>query len=489
MEMSDEILKYVLLGLYVALTFGLSIIGMRKTRGMKSFAIGNKDMGPGLIGITMAASIASGATFIINPGFVYVDGLSAFLHYGVAAPLGIIAALLVLTKGFRRLGESGGALTIPHWIRNRYGSRSLALFFALVNLVSFTFLVLILVGSSYVLMPLLGLSYHTCLVSLLVFVLSYVLMGGTYAHAYTNALQGGMMVLVSVLIAGVGYARMDGGFIENLQQVSGSFASVINPDSVLYNSFFSIFVSGFFITAALMFQPHILTKVLYLKEDRDVNRFLVTAFLVGTAFSLMLLVGFFARFGGLDVANQDRVVTTWIHLTFTEGTTWGPAILVFISITLLAASMSTVDGMLVALSAMIVNDIYGPFAGGEPSEKLGLHLSRGVLIALAVAVAVVAWDPQRLGNIGIFAQIGVYGLAAASFVPIVMGVLVRRSLSSRVMWAVAATGFLGHYALRWGLDIANPAVSACWSMFASAAVAMLALVKRPGSAEVVTGTD
>ena len=70
--MTPEIFKYALTALFVLLTFGLSYIGMKKTKDMKGYAIGNKDMNPYLIGITMAASIASTATFVINPGFVYV---------------------------------------------------------------------------------------------------------------------------------------------------------------------------------------------------------------------------------------------------------------------------------------------------------------------------------------------------------------------------------------------------------------------------------
>ena len=69
---SAEIFKYVLTGAYVILVYGLSWVGMRRTKDISGFAIGNKDMSPYLIGITLAASIASTATFVINPGFVYV---------------------------------------------------------------------------------------------------------------------------------------------------------------------------------------------------------------------------------------------------------------------------------------------------------------------------------------------------------------------------------------------------------------------------------
>ena len=87
--MSTEILKYIVTGAYVALVYILSWIGMRRTQDISGFSIGNKDMSPYLVGITLAASIASTATFVINPGFIYVHGFSAYLHYGLAGSAGI----------------------------------------------------------------------------------------------------------------------------------------------------------------------------------------------------------------------------------------------------------------------------------------------------------------------------------------------------------------------------------------------------------------
>ena len=96
--MTPEIFKYLLCFAYVVIIYWLSWIGMRRTKDIRGFSIGNKDMSPVLIGITLAASVASTATFVINPGFVYVHGLSAFLHYGIAASAGIACALLVWQK-------------------------------------------------------------------------------------------------------------------------------------------------------------------------------------------------------------------------------------------------------------------------------------------------------------------------------------------------------------------------------------------------------
>lgn len=461
--------KYVLIAGYIALTYFLSVRGMRKTRSLAAFSIGNKDMGPILIGITMAASIASTATFVINPGFVYTDGLSAYLHYGVGAPLGITCALLVLCKGFRRIGAQHQALTIPHWVYCRFGSRGLSLFFALANLLSITFVVLILVGCAILCGSLFEIPQKLALVLVLVFVFSYVLMGGTYAHAYTNTFQGILMIAISLFLFGAGLKYFDGGFFASLSTVSETYALPFNPRSELYYDFFSVFISSFIITAALMMQPHILTKVLYLKEEKDVNRFLATAIVVGTAFTLILFVGFYARLKGLDLTHQDQVVATYITQEF-GGTPAGILVLSFITVALLAAGMSTLDGILVALSAMVVHDLYLPLAKEKPSAKRGLWLSRVTLVGIALVAFALAWDPPRL--VGIFAQQGVYGLAAACVAPITVGVLVRSRIPAWIVAVGAVTGVGGHFLLNLGFHIKNPSVSASWAIIASFAVVL-----------------
>ncbi|RLQ23440.1 sodium:solute symporter family protein [Seongchinamella sediminis] len=459
--MSPEIFKYLIVGAYAVLVYWLSWLGMRRTRSVEGFSIGNKDMSPYIVGITLAASISSTATFVINPGFVYTHGLSAYLHYGVAGSLGILSAFLVLTRGFLRLGESSAALTIPQWIFYRYNHRGFSLFFAFINLLSITFVVLILVGCSLLMTGLFPLEQKTALVVVLVFVFSYVLMGGTYAHAYTNSLQGVMMMLVTAVLFIQGWKYFQGDMFGSLAAIGSEYASAFNRDSSLYFDFFSVFVSGFVITFALMLQPHILTKVLYLRSEKDINKFIGTTVLVGSLFTLMLMIGFYARLSGVEVEAQDAVVREYLLHEF-GSSVWGEYVLVFIFITLLAAGMSTLDGILVALSAMVVNDIVRPLAGERMN---GLVLSRWVLVAVGVVGVLLAWNPPPL--IGLFAQKGVYGLAAASLVPVLFGVLVRRHIPLWVVVGAAAIGLVLHLGLNLFGGVENPAVSATYAILAS----------------------
>ena len=469
--MTPELFKYLLTFSYLAFVLWLSYLGMRRTTDLSSFAIGDKQFSPYLIGLTLSASIASTATFVINPGFVYVHGLAAFLHFGIAASGGILVAFLVLTRGFLKFGESSKAVTIPQWVYHRYQSGELRLFFAFINLLSIAFVVLILFGCSLLVTGLFPISQKLALVLVMLFVFSYVLMGGTYAHAYTNALQGGMMLIIALYLFVDGIGLLGDGFFNSLAAVGPAYASAFNPESTLYYDFFSVFVSGFVVTFALMLQPHILTKILYLREPSDVNKFIATTVVVGFGFSLILMLGFYARFAGLDIGAQDQVVRDYLLFRFGGGSLFGEYMLTFIFLTLLAAGMSTLDGILVSLSAMVINDIVVPATG---RADMGLMLSRWFLIAMGLVGLALAWNPPAL--VGIFAQKGVYGLAAASAAPILIGVLSERAIPAWVAMLSACTGLFTHLALLLVFGVANPAVSATWAIFASFAVFGLALI-------------
>ncbi|MBT4790139.1 MAG: hypothetical protein HON90_01085, partial [Halobacteriovoraceae bacterium] len=136
-------------------------------------------------------------------------------------------------------------------------------------------------------------------------------------------------------------------------------------------------------------------------------------------------------------------------------------------ITLLAAGMSTLDGILVALSSMVVNDIYIPYKGKDNIDSAkALKLSRLFLILIGLISLVIAWNPPQL--VGLFAQKGVYALAAASVIPIVVGVFSQEKVNPNYIFIASGIGFFGHLILNTFGGVANPAVSSMYSIFMSA---------------------
>ncbi len=473
-------LAWTLFVIYLLATAWLGWLGHRRTRGFGSFALGNRAMHPLIVGITLAASTASAATFIVNPGFIYVDGFSAWFHLVPGLVIGLTSMLFILSPRFRRLGEASGALTLPDWIGKRYGSRGFALYFSVLSLLSFAFVVLLVGGISIVMQQLLEVSNQEALAITLIFVTGYVFVGGTYAHVLTNLLQGSLMIGVALLVLGSCAWVLLGSdvwLLDALAEKDRGLVALVNRDGQLFSDVFSIYVAGFVIGAILACQPHILTKALYVDSDRDVRRYLWIFAGVFILFALLVSVGFVAHLvvpeaALLDPATgafrQDLVMTAYLQTLFP------PWMFTVIAVVLLAAAMSTLDGLLVSLATITANDLFLnllPPATRErlPKEKrmrLAMWAGHAVLLLIAVAAFFINLSPPRL--LGIFGQVGVYGLAAALAPALLAGVLFERPvlrLASTLSLAALAVHFLlywrgGQWFANVDINFGNPGVTA-----------------------------
>jgi sodium/pantothenate symporter len=471
-------LAWTLFLIYMLGITWLGWVGHRRTADFSSFAIGRGDLSPFVVGVTLAASTASAATFIINPGFIYVHGLAAWMHFVPATWLGFCSMLWLLSFRFRRIGATTGALTIPHWIGQRYRSPGFALYFAVINLLAVAFAVLIVGGISIVMQRLLGISNIAALLIVLTSVTAYVFVGGTYAHVFTNMLQGTLMIGVAALVLGTGlhYVAADGaGFAAAVRAQDADLLSLVNQGSSLFNGVFSVYVAGFLVGAAVVCQPHILTKALYVKSDRAVRSYILIFAAVFALFALLVTVGFFARVALTPeqlvdpvsgLFRQDLVMTVYLQQALPG---W---VFTVVSVVLLAAAMSTLDGIMIGVATITANDfVLNILDRGETRrtagerQRLALRVSQLVLLAMAAITFLICLDPPRL--LGIFGQVGVYGLVVAAVPPLLAGVLFTR-VSLPVVWTASAMGLGLHLGLFFagarilphaGLAFGNPGVA------------------------------
>ncbi len=477
---------------YLVGTAWLGIRGMRKTSGFSSFALGDRAMNPVIVGITLAASVSSASTFIINPGFVYVDGFGAFFHMTIGVAIGFLAMLTVLSFQFRRIGAESSALTIPDWIGKRYESPGFALYFSVLNLLSFAFVVLLVGGISIVMQSLLGISNVVALTITLVFVTGYVFIGGTYAHVLTNMLQGSLMVGVTILVLGsciLLAMQQPGSTADALRQIDPNLVAAVNTEGQLFNSVFSIYVAGFIVGAIVVCQPHILTKALYVKDDRSVKQYLVVFAVIFLLFQMLGTVGFFTHLAVppealVDSATgqfrQDLVMTQYLATMFP------PWVFTIVGIVLLAAAMSTLDGLLVSMSTITANDLVLNLAerkehhSEEEQMAFALKVSHVVLVIIAIAAFLINLQPPKL--LGIFGQTGVYGLTAAAAPPLLLGVLFRR-VPIALVWSGSVAALVIHFVLFFkGADMfpmssftfANPGVTVSLATLAVMPVLLVA---------------
>lgn len=475
-----------LIALYAVFILVIVIRGARRTSTMADYAVGSVHFSPVTVGLSLAASITSAATFIINPGFIALYGLSGILALAVVLPIAMFFSLSILTKSFRRYGSSVKALTMAQWIGTRYGNRYFALFFAVLSLLLITFMVLICVGMTKVLAKALNASEWWVLMALVAFIYGYMMFGGANSMVYTNTIQALLMLIVAFILLGSGYEHFQNGvhgFFEDLKKIDPLLVSWKNPNSFLFRDFFEIVVCSTVVGVAIVCQPHIITKSLLLRNENEVNRYLATGIIVEAIFFAVVITGLYARlrFPDLTVGGQplkmDGIIPAYVVDAF-------PVYIGLIVILgLLSAGLSTLEGLIQSLSTTITSDLVETLAGkrlgnGEGSARRIVWINRIVIIALAAITFLFSW--QQLIHpglsVGIFAQNGVYAYFSAAFVPVLMGVFLR-DIPLAAPFGAATAAVVVHFSvyyggLTWYMQgpVRNPAVAATLGIIAALVV-------------------
>ena len=492
--------SWLLIAAYVSTILVLVIRGAKRNRSVKDYAVGNIAFSPLAVGLALAASTTSAATFIINPGLVAYFGLSAVFGLCVVLPISLSLSLVVMTKGFRKYGSSIQAMTLSQWVGQRYQSRGFAIFFALLSLLLITFIVMILVGLTKVIAASLGLSEPLVLVALVIFSFGYMMFGGANSMVYTNTIQALIMLTVAFILLGSGFEHFAdgwGGFVDRLRAIDPNLVGLYNTASPLVRDGFEVIFCTIVVGVAIVCQPHIITKSLLLKNERDVNRYLVTGIVVQTIFFWVVFVGLYARlafpaleFGG-NAIPPDSVTSTYLVTQFP----WYVGVLVFLG--LISAGMSTLEGLIQSLSLIITHDLiknlHSVWTGGELADRFLFRLNRAVIVGLASISLGLAYQQLIEPNLSviIFAQLGVYAYFAAAFVPVLFGTFLDDTPAVAAI-AAAATAVVVHYVLYTtgahylpyyaDVSVKNPGISAALGIVAATAVGgLLYAVKRPRS--------
>lgn len=468
----DHPVAWALFGVYIAITTYLAWKGGQVTSSAEGFALGSGQMHPLVAGITLGACLASSATFVIFPGFVYRDGLAALIGFSLPLIAGLAAGLALFGPRFQAIGGVHRALTVPHWLGARYGSAAVRQTFAALNVLNIAYLVLIVVGCGYVMQAGLGIPYPISVVGIVAFVFAYTGFGGAWAHAYTNTAQGALMGVMALVIFAAGWRHWtDGSLVADLASTG-----LVAPGSVLFGSAAEVWLVPFVMGIALTTQPHLLTKALYVKDRRDLRWTVAVGIGTFALFCLVLFAGAYARLTLPAGVPQDQVMATWLAQAFP----WG-AVGAAVTVAILAASMSTMDGLLVAVSASVANDLM-PGRGSVAAN-------RGVLLALAIVTVLISVQPPSV--VLLLGQQGVYGLVAASAGPLVAGLLWEGPLRPAGALLSAGVALVLHFGLALGglaaLGLSpNPGVSAALALAVSVPLALLATRPRASAAAPLT---
>ncbi len=422
--MTGSIQTIIPMVVYLALSIGIALWA-RNTSSQSSsqgfieeYFIGSRSMGGFVLAMTIIASYTSASSFIGGPGVAYRFGLGWVLLAMIQVPTAFLT-LGVLGKRFAIMARKTKSVTITDYLRARYKSDAVVILCSAALIVFFMAAMLAqFIGGARLFQTVTGYPYTVGLALFGISVVLYTAVGGFRAVVLTDAIQGIIMV-VAVVVVLLAVIRAGGGVaqcVTTLKGIDPGLISPTGPDNAVPQSFTLSF--WVLVGIGVLGLPHTAQRCMGYRDSRAMH----DAMVIGTLFMGFMilcahLAGTFGRAVFPELPAGDLAMPTLILELLSP--IWAG---VFIAGPL-AAIMSTVDSMLLLVSAAIIKDLYIQFKlDGDASRMPVATLKKTstwitAVVGLLVFVAAIE-PPDLLVWINLFAF---GGLEAAFLCPIVLG--------------------------------------------------------------------
>ena len=285
--------------IYLAITAGLGYLGYTQTKSAKDYLLAGSKVHPVIMAISYGSTFISTAAIVGFGGAAAVFGMGVLWLTVLNIFLGIFIAFVVFGKRTRSMGHKLKAHTFPEFLARRYESKFLQVAAASVIFIAMPLYAgAVMLGGVSFLTVALGLSQNMALLIIVLIVGAYVMMGGMKGVMYTDAFQGGIMVLGMVILLWFTYSAL-GGVVPAHEQLTaiadkvpaamaakGHRGWTAMPElmSPLWWTLISTVVLG--VGIGVLAQPQLVVRFMTVKSDRELNRGVV----IGGVF-IMLMTG------------------------------------------------------------------------------------------------------------------------------------------------------------------------------------------------------
>lgn len=408
--------------IFLIIIFLVGLYASKFVQSSKSFLdeyfLGDRSLGGFVLAMTMTATYGSASSFIGGPGTAYTQGLGWVLLAMSQVATGYFV-LMVLGKKFAIVTRRYKAITMVDFLKERYQSPVVVILSA-ISIIVFLFSAMAAqwIGGARLIESLTGMSYTTALFIFAASVLVYVTIGGFRAVALTDAIQGSIMfigtliLLIATIIAGGGISNI----IADLHAENPNLISPFGAEGTLTPAYVSSF--WILVGVGVVALPQIAVRAMSYKNAKSMHRALIIGtIVVGFIMLNMHLIGVFARpiLPGIEIG--DKVMPLIALETM-------PAWLAGIVLAApMAAIMSTVDSLLILVSSTIIKDVYINYMKPDASHTTVKRMSIGVTGILGVIIFIMALDPPDLI---IWLNLFAFGGLEAAFIwPVILGLYWR----------------------------------------------------------------
>ncbi|MGH7822164.1 MAG: sodium:solute symporter family protein [Candidatus Binatia bacterium] len=486
--MSFAVAGVVGLVLYLMSVALLAEVARRARRGRSpaDHFLAGRGLGTFVLFLTMYATAYSGNSLLGYPGEAYRRGFSWIMATGFM--LAIIVIFHLLVPRLRPLASAHGFVSPGDWIRHRFGgepgSRALLIGVgALMSVALLNFLLAQLIAMGHVTAQITGgmVPYGAGVAGLAAAILVYETIGGMRAVAWTDALQGVLMLVgLGILL---GWLLGEAGGIEGVTlRIAAARPEAVAVPGARECAYWAS--STILMGVASVVYPQAIQRIFAagsaaaLRRSLAMMSFMPLATTAVVTFVGLATIPLFAELGRVEADTvMPRLLEEWGR----SGT--GPTVLaVLVFLGALAAIMSTADSVLLSLGSVIAGDILGRSGTDERTTVIGKRAATVLMAALVI----VALEPRITLWRLIELKMDVLIQCAPAFLVAIhwSGMRARPAVTGiAVGTAIAAIGVIAGYDLVLGFHIGvagmfvNVAIAVGGSLFARGAEAVPAAAR------------
>ena len=389
---APQLYTIIALAVYVVAMALIGCISFGKSKTLDGFLVGGRKIGGWVTAFAYGTTYFSAVVFVGYAGqHGWNIGIGA-IWIGIGnAILGCLLSWLLFANKTRKMTKKLNARTMPDYFEKRYDSKGMKIIASViifVFLVPYSAAVYKGLGSLFsAVFP----SVETWVWMLVIAVLTavYLVAGGYIATAYTDLVQGIIMLIgvVCLVVAVLSHDAVGGisGFIQNL----GSFESLPgdpNPTTgaqltnIFGGSSFKFLCVNIMLTSfGTWGLPQMLGKFYAIKDTKAIKRGTV----ISTVFCIVIgcgayLIGSTSRLilgGTLPEGGIDAIIPALLMEVLGNGTL-GIILLAIIMILLLSSSMSTLEAVVLTSASAVAVDLIPAVSKKEVPAKKQMTLTR-----------------------------------------------------------------------------------------------------------------
>ena len=420
---------YTVLVLYLGIMAFIGWYAGRKTNSIGDFFVLSGKAGVLVSGIAYFSTQFSMGTFLGTPGTIYGVGYAGMAISVPGAVFCMILPALLIGRKLITLGHKYGFLTMADYLTDRYHSKNMS---GVLGVMMLFFLVPMMgaqiIGAGVIVHVFTGLPEWVGVVGMGIIVILYCMTGGMKGAMMTDVIQGSLMIATAVVTFIVSIV-MGGGFSNinhTLQSMNEVYLTFPGANGYMpWTYYVSNIVLWSFFT---MGQPHLFTKFFAMKDHKTMFK----AILLGTAgmfFSATLIE--WAGVNGIASIQNIEKADQIIPMILQRG--MNPFLASIFIAGIVAAGMSTIDGILVTTTGAVTRDIYQKIINKDATDETVMKLSKVVTVIIGIIVICFGvFQPGSIFEINLFAFSGM----AIFVVPILFGIYWKKATAKGAVAAV-----------------------------------------------------